>query len=367
MTDIFLKGYQWPFDPRKIPDFGSSLIDVLVYIETVVKGRHVFMDFRQNPLGGSFSFNDLEPEAFNYLKNSDALFGTPIERLQKMNPLAIELYAKNGIDLWQEPLEVAVCAQHNNGGLAGTLWWESNIRHLFPVGEVNGSHGVYRPGGSALNSGQVGSLRAAQRIAKGPKDDHVSREQFEKAALQKGDELFHIIKTFSGKIDPTNSAASYREEFQQRMTNYGSHIREIEKVEKALDEAYGQIARFNEQHIASREQLPFVLQNRHLVLAHAAYLEAIRAYLAKGGGSRGSYLVMDDSGQTVLDSLGDTWRYKPENAELRNVVLETVLGKNDKFESKWKPHRPIPQEESWFENVWGKYLKGEIFEMEGDV
>ncbi|MGM0680565.1 MAG: preprotein translocase subunit YajC, partial [Pseudomonadota bacterium] len=32
-----------------------------------------------------------------------------------------------------------------NGGLAGNIWWESeNIRHLFPVGEVNGSHGVYR-------------------------------------------------------------------------------------------------------------------------------------------------------------------------------------------------------------------------------
>ena len=40
-----------------------------------------------------------------------------------------------------------------------------NIRHLFPVGEVNGSHGVYRPGGSALNAGQVGGLRAAEYIA----------------------------------------------------------------------------------------------------------------------------------------------------------------------------------------------------------
>jgi hypothetical protein len=41
----------------------------------------------------------------------------------------------------------------------GNHWWESvNLKHLFPVGEVNGSHGVYRPGGSALNSGQVGGL-----------------------------------------------------------------------------------------------------------------------------------------------------------------------------------------------------------------
>ena len=82
-----------------------------------------------------------------------------------MNPPAIAVYADHGIDLGREPLEIAVCAQHNNGGLRGNIWWESNIRRLFPVGEVNGTHGVYRPGGSALNSGQVGSLRAAEFIA----------------------------------------------------------------------------------------------------------------------------------------------------------------------------------------------------------
>ncbi len=30
-TAIFLKGYQWPFDPRKVRDHGSSLIDIKVY------------------------------------------------------------------------------------------------------------------------------------------------------------------------------------------------------------------------------------------------------------------------------------------------------------------------------------------------
>ena len=49
-TDIFLKGYQWPFDPQKIENRGSSLIDVLVYYETVVRGRRVFMDFTRKPV-----------------------------------------------------------------------------------------------------------------------------------------------------------------------------------------------------------------------------------------------------------------------------------------------------------------------------
>ncbi len=370
-TDIFLKGYQWPFDPRKIPDYGSSLIDVLVYIETVVKGRRVYMDFRRNPAGderiGFFRFDDLEAEAYKYLQNSKALFGTPIDRLQKMNPLAIELYAKNGIDIKTEPLEVAVCAQHNNGGLAGDIWWESNIKHLFPIGEVNGSHGVYRPGGSALNSGQVASLRAAQKIARGPADRAVSFPVFEKAAALKGQELLSLIKKFAGSLKPNNTAPGYRDEFQQRMTNYGSHIRDAEKVKAALQEAYDQIGRYETQKIASLNDLPYVLQNRHLVTAHAAYLEAIRAYLDNGGGSRGSYMVMDTNGEPVLESLGDEWRYKTENPELRNQALETVLDQNGRFVSSWKKRRELPDEDSWFENVWGKYLQGDIFKTESDI
>ncbi len=89
----------------------------------------------------------------------------PVDRLISMNSPAVELYRQHNIDLASEPLEVGVCAQHCNGGLKGNIWWESDIRHLFPVGEVNGSHGVYRPGGSALNSGQVGSRRAAEFIS----------------------------------------------------------------------------------------------------------------------------------------------------------------------------------------------------------
>ena len=116
------KGYQWPFDARKASG-GSSIIDILVYIETVEKGLRVYLDFKQNPEG--YSLETLPEEARTYLVRSGALQGTPIERLDAMNPGAIALYKDHGIDIYEEPLEIAVCAQHNNGGLAGTIWWES--------------------------------------------------------------------------------------------------------------------------------------------------------------------------------------------------------------------------------------------------
>lgn len=365
-TDVFLKGYQWPFDPRKIENNGSSLVDILVYIETQVKGRRVFMDFRENPRGdarvGAFKFEDLQPEAYNYLKNSNALFGTPIERLEKMNPLAIELYQTNGIDIHTEPLEIAVCAQHNNGGLKGNLWWESNIPHLFPVGEVNGTHGVYRPGGSALNSGQCGAIRAAQRIAFVYNQTEVSFDQFQSTASSRTAQLLQLMQKWVTSGETTDLAA-FRDEFQERMTRSGAHIRKLESVTAALEEAYAQIARRNALKLARHEDIPFAFQNRHLVLAHAAYLAAIQAYLQQGGGSRGSYMVMDPQGKPVLESLGNEWHYKAEAPELREKVLETQLV-DEKFESRWVARRPVPADDSWFENVWADFRAREVFRKE---
>ena len=159
---IFLKGYQWPFDTRKID--GSSQVDLLVAAE-IKQGNRVFLDFTRNPKGLEGGFSVLPREAFIYLERSGALFGTPIQRLAKMNIGAIELYAAHGIDLHTEPLEIAVCAQHCNGGVAVDSHWQSDIRGLYAAGEAAGTFGVYRPGGSALNSTQVGSLRAAEHIA----------------------------------------------------------------------------------------------------------------------------------------------------------------------------------------------------------
>ncbi len=200
MNATFLKGYQWPFDPRKLHKGGSSIVDMAVFTETRVKGRRVFLDFRVNPAEGGDEkglriglLNDVTRE---YLEKSHALLDTPLNRLLKMNPLAYRLYLDNGIDLKNERLEIDVCAQHNNGGLAGNLWWESNLKHFFPVGEVNGTFGVYRPGGSALNSTQTGSTRAAQFIAARYGEEPLDIGSLAKAAEPAMEKIIGLAKTF---------------------------------------------------------------------------------------------------------------------------------------------------------------------------
>ena len=68
-----------------------------------------------------------------------------------MNAPAIELYVSKGRDISREPLEISLSAQHCNGGIAVDADWQTSVPGLFAVGEAAGTHGIRRPGGSALN------------------------------------------------------------------------------------------------------------------------------------------------------------------------------------------------------------------------
>ncbi len=357
---VFLKGYQWPFDSRKIVG-GSSIIDILVYIETVLKGRRVFLDYRENPAG--FSFEELSTEARDYLSKSDALLESPIARLRRMNPGAISLYADHGIDLTTTPLEIAVCAQHNNGGLAANAWWESEtIRHLFPVGEVNGSHGVYRPGGSALNSGQVAGLRVAEYISARYRGVTLGSAEFEAVAVAEADRLLAWIET--GRTAAARSWRAERSELQQRMSRAGAHIRSAAELKTAVNDARRQWQRLaaTANRIENLDDLRETLRNRHLCFAHGVYLQAIRQAVADGMGSRGSAIVLDPEGDLAAHAqLGDDWRFQAENTDFREKVLITESAPNGVAVSRWIPRRPIPESDLWFETAWAAFREGKIY------
>ena len=372
-TAVFLKGYQWPFDPRKAADGGSSLIDILVCEETIVKGRRVFLDFRRDPDGGGklepFETRLLAPEAFDYLERSGALRATPIARLMKMNRPAIDLFRSHGIDLAREPLEIAVCAQHNNGGFRGSIWWQSNVRGLFPVGEVCGTHGVTRPGGSALNAGQVGSARAALFIARRRADRPMSITGFVRATkaqvLAKSEQARAMIGRKDGRALSTESCLV---EVRRRMSACGAAVRDPEEVrsEKAAARELWLRAR-REIRVSSGRDLPKAFKALDLSLTHAVYLEAIGEYLARGGKSRGSYLVPDPSGRKPHPLLGDRWAFSltcPSDFVSGNI-LEIRLDKKGRVRKRWTAVRPVPPAAGWFETVWNDFMKDGIIDEEG--
>ena len=269
LSKLFLKGYQWPFDVRKVAH-GSSIIDILVYLETC-KGRKVYLDYRKNPVDGAFSYDALLPEAREYLERAGACFGTPIERLAHMNQPAIDFYRDKGVDLYTQPLEIALCAQHNNGGIGIDCWWQTDVKGLFAVGEAAASHGVYRPGGTALNAGQVGSTRAAQYIAARCRGD--APACFDTAAAATLTEMAALADAC--RADTGNVRALWQHAAEE-MSRCGAAIRDPAQIRAYGKQVEAQLAGFAQTVKAgSRTELAMVYRLRDMLLSQRAYLTAM--------------------------------------------------------------------------------------------
>lgn len=343
---VFLKGYEWPFDPSKIsssPDHRgsrSSEVDIAVYRE-VTAGRRVYMDFRRNP--SVIEENGLDASvigetAYEYLKNCSSLGNTPIQRLRQMNERAYKLYLDHGIDLESEMLEISVCAQHLNGGLSVTIDYESpTLKNFYPCGECAGVFGIKRPGGSALNSTQVSSSRAADAILSknvSPAEvisSIIAASVAEAAGLaelmdENGSDIANIIEERTADGKKHDECAAF--------------LRDCDKISALIAETTDKIKSFGSGKVKSHAALTEAMITYDTLVTRYAMLSAIAYYISEGGKSRGSYLV------TTADGL---------DTKHREFVLNTAVScQNGTISSsnRFEPVRPIPEIFNWFENVY---------------
>ncbi len=350
LSAVFLKGYQWPFDVRKAGG-GSSIIDILVYIEEM-KGRRVFLDFTKDPCDGNFSFDSLSPEAYTYLSSAGALVKRPIERLRIMNSPAIDFYRDKGVDLEKESLEIALCAQHNNGGLDINMWWESNIKGFFVVGEAAGSHGIYRPGGSALNAGQAGSSRAALYISQSKDENAHNEEDFNRVMDNALSNLVSLAESTKGK---ESNVSSLMENMQKRMSASGGAVRNAREMKLLIEEINSLLSSFRTRvRYSSPGELKDVFRLRDMLITQKCYLESMINYIENGGKSRGSALYTDRSGSKPDPSLPDIFTFRLDDGGKDDCIQEMTY-RDGECSFKWRKVRPIPEENDFFENVWRGY------------
>lgn len=358
LSKLFLKGYQWPFDVRKVAS-GSSIIDILVYLESC-KGRKVYLDYRTNPVNGNFRFEELDAEALDYLTRAGACFGTPIERLLHMNAPAVDFYRDKGVDLAAEPLEISLCAQHNNGGLDIDCWWQTNLKGFFAVGEVAASHGVYRPGGSALNAGQVGSTRAAQYIAarRGGAPEH--EDAFHREAARALTEMGNLAQQAFTEHDP--AIYRLRNEAGRRMSACGAAIRDSGAIAAYIAEIRARLENLPAYAtISESKDLAWLYRYRDTLISQQTYLSAMVDYLRQGGKSRGSALYTDPSGRKPFAQLPDTFTFTVDDGSRGDLVQEASW-KGGECTFRFRKVRPIPEDDDFFENVWRSYREtGNIY------
>jgi succinate dehydrogenase/fumarate reductase flavoprotein subunit len=280
-----------------------------------------------------------------------------------MNQPAIDLYADRGVELSHQPLEIAVCNQHHNGGFVVDSWWQSSLPGLYVIGEQAGTHGVKRPGGAALNAGQVGALRAAQAIA------HQKGEDWDEDSGVFLHSIRQLTERVEGIIERAASARldiqAVRARVQHQMSLAAGPIRSLPKARIAAESMWQLWRDIREEGLRFERHGKWVaaLDMEHTVLTAALFLTAIENILRRGGGSRGSYLALDEAGVSPHPLLGPQWNFLPENETHRKEVLEVVFVGQDP-QIKPTPVRPIPVRESWFENVWAGFLRGEIFQDE---
>ena len=363
---IFLKGYQWPFNPSRIENWGSSLVDLAVYHEITTLGKKVFLDFTKNP--STYSIENLSELAKDYLTKSDSLSNTPIERLKQLNVEAINIYKRNGIDLEIIPIEIGVCNQHLNGGISGDQWWESSINHLFAIGEVNGSHGVHRPGGSALNSGQVGGLRAAQKISEKYTLFQASNDdQFKTISQRNLDELCAEINSDFNESEKKSSLKEVLEQIQMRMSRYGSIIRSSNGLEKEIKQVSSSIKSLKHQiKLKTNFDLVNYFQIKDALITQLFILTAIQDYHANKGISRGSYLIARDTltnneRQVIPPKPLEQYRFVISN-DINAQKIQQLYFKDEQILIIWEDVHEIPIQTGGFENTWKKFQNKTIYE-----
>ena len=347
LSKIFRKGYEWPFDCKKVLS-GSSIIDLLVFKECALKGRRVYLDFRKNPYGlKDLPYEKLEKEAREYLENAHACFGTPLERLKFMNMPAYDLYLGKGVDLEKEMLEIALCAQHNNGGLDVDMWWQTNIKHLFACGEVAGTHGIYRPGGSALNAGQVGSMRAAQYIS--THNDNEKTSGFDKEAEKAVKKHIAICRAIISEDDNTDALTA---EHARKMSEAAGAIRNSELISSALEGEKEFVSGFANKVRAKAVNLWKAYRLRDASISRIVYMTAMNEYVKLGGKSRGSSIYTSKDGHSP-EGMEDIFRFELDNGAFDSSVL--CIDYQNGVSSFVRDVRPLPEGGGFFENVWREY------------
>ena len=367
-SNIFRKGYQWPFHATRMLDFGSSLLDLAVFRETQAR-RKVFMDFKRNPLpvpgDAEFSLDRLDDDVWAYLANSGALLETPLDRLRKMNPLSIELYKRYKYDITRDPLEFAINNQHMNGGLAVNTWGETNLAGCYAVGEAAGTHGVTRPGGAALNAGQVFGTRCAEHIAsrRKPRDATEPDESTVEEAV-------------AGVLDALRNgsalkATAIRKEVHDRMSDHAGILCNAKDVSAAAEEAHALNESIRQQGIAfdgANEALR-ALQWRQSAIASEAVLATLAFYLERGGGSRGARTICAPDGDRTPETRSgplNEVRFVSERDEDRRVQIH-VRFRDGKFVCERQPIRQRDRDyRPFFERDWPDYLTGAIHAPSAD-
>lgn len=230
---IFRKGATWPVSY----EHDTRILDIAVYKERL-EGRKVYLDYSKNPHG--FSYQKLDPALRKRYQREikkeislEEREEKPLNRLQEINPDSVSWLEEHGINITGgEMVEIAVCAQHFQGGIKINNRGETSVSGLYAVGEcAGGQHGANRPGGNALLDSQVfGKITGTEAAIKAKQ----AKVRVNARAITKSE-----ISVTLDKVDALHKsrglpAGEYLSRLQKIMSGCAGVVRTAEKLNEGL-------------------------------------------------------------------------------------------------------------------------------------
>ena len=148
--------------------------------------------------------------------------------IEKLETMVLQ-FENVGIDIKNEPIEVAPTAHHFMGGLKINTDASTNLKNLFGAGEVcGGVHGANRLGGNALADTQVFGKIAGESASKAAKD--IELKTNDEQVKEEASRIESLIK--EGSIKPRK----FKENIKKLMWDKVSIVREEKTLNEALKE-----------------------------------------------------------------------------------------------------------------------------------
>lgn len=225
---IFEKGASWPVSIEK----RTHLIDVAMFKE-MARGHRIFLDYKANPVG--FRFQDLDPKWQERYRrevkrpiSSQERERSPLDRLSEINLESIDWLKEHGIDLRSgEPVEIAPCIQHFQGGVKIRQRGNTSLKGLYAAGEcAGGQHGANRPGGNALLDTQVFGKIAGHQAA---------LEARAMTPLEVRSKQVHLYLKKLKSLTRGNKASEVRREIQSITSRWASIVRTADGLKEGLE------------------------------------------------------------------------------------------------------------------------------------
>ena len=133
---------------------------------------------------------------------------------------------------------------------------------------------------------------------------------------------------------------------KKRMSEKAGAIRRLDLLKEALNEAKEDLSLVVEKASGRKIDINMFFYTYYNLISQICYISAMIAYIENGGTSRGSYLVVDNQGN--------------EKTFMDRILVTSYL--NGNIKNYWEKVRPIPEHDTWFENVWRDYREGNLFD-----